>query len=350
MLAADHGSPIYQRSSLRLKLYHEGWLSRRIIAQWSEWDLIENLLRAVIGSWGWVSVEVWELEGRSRAVIRVYLRAASSMFVKYEITLLRDAILVFGIAMSRQSWEAEGDGATFKARVQDDIRVEEIFLTHLNPKGDLNDRGWPDFEVALGEYGNKRVGIISMREPGPQGNEHCDEARWAERRLISGAMVPTETPPLAATATYTSTHIQLLSPTSSPFATVTPGRARVSAMATSELVGERRAHMVQSGENLWKLAQEHGVTVEAIMYVKDIDDRRIIEAGQEVIIPGPDEVFPTFTATPMVALTAQLSPTTTPAATIARALTSSATPRFAATLTSTPRGRTTHIAQPGETF
>lgn len=121
-------------------------------------------------------------------------------------------------------------------------------------------------------------------------------------------------------------------------------------MATSELVGERRAHMVQSGENLWKLAQEHRVTVEAIMYVKDIDDRRIIEAGQEVIIPGPDEVFPTFTATPMVALTAQLSPTTTPAATIARALTSSATPRFAATLTSTPRGRTTHIAQPGETF
>lgn len=50
MLAANHRSPIYQRSSLRLKLYHERWLNRRMIAQCSEWDLIENLLRAVIGS------------------------------------------------------------------------------------------------------------------------------------------------------------------------------------------------------------------------------------------------------------------------------------------------------------
>lgn len=235
---------------------------------------------------------MWELEGTSRAVTRVYLLAASRMLVRCEITLLCDAILVFGIAMSGQGWQAEGDGVTFKVRVQDDIRVEGVLPTHLNARGDLSDTGWPEFEVELEKYGNKRVGIISIREPGPQGNGHCHEARSAGRRLLSGAMVPTETAASAATATYTSTHIQLLSSTSSPFSAVTLGREGVWPTATSDLLSERRVRIVQLGENVWMIPQKCGGTVEAIMHVNDLDDHGIIGTGQELIIFCAEDVFP----------------------------------------------------------
>jgi LysM repeat protein len=331
-----------------LTQYQQGLPNRIITAQWSEYDFIENLSHAVVSSQGSISVQTWELDSRSRTVIRMDPTSEGSVWAKYEITLLREATLVFGIAMLREGWEAAGDGVTFKVRVQDGIRTDEIFVRHLNPKENPDNGRWLDFELDLSEYGSKQVGIFFVTEPGPLGDNQYDQAGWAEPRLISGAKVPTETPPLAATSTCTSTPTQLVSPTPSTSATATPIRGRVSPTATSEPVSEQRIHVVQPGENLWMIAQRYGVTVEAIMYVNDMDDPRVIEVGQELVIPAPDEFFPTFTPTSAMTVTATLSPTTT--STPVSTLTPSVIASFTSTVTSTPTGGIIHVVQPGETL
>ena len=325
-----------------LTLYQESSLDRGITAQWNEYDFIENLSQAAVGSQGSVSVETWELGGRSRAVMKMIPPSEGTTWVKYDIALVRDVTLAFGIAMPRESWEAEGDGVTFKVRVRRGIMTDEVFVRHLNPKENLDDRGWLDFELDLSEYGNKRVAITFITEPGPQRDNQYNEAGWAEPRLISGATMPTESPALAATPSGTSAPTQLVSPIASLPATATPARGRVPPTATWEQVSGRRVHVVQPGENLWMIAQQYGVTVDAIMYVNGLDDPRIIEVGQELVIPGPDESFPTLTPTSVMTVTPELSPTATSTATLTPTLTPSAT------LTGTPTGRTVHIVEPGE--
>lgn len=45
-------------------------------------------------------------------------------------------------------------------------------------------------------------------------------------------------------------------------------------------------HLVQPGDNLYRLALEYGVTIEAIMAANDITNQHSIMAGQELVIPG----------------------------------------------------------------
>jgi len=60
----------------------------------------------------------------------------------------------------------------------------------------------------------------------------------------------------------------------------------------------RTTHIVQPGETLSAIGRQYGVSVEAIVYVNDLEDPSRIQVGQELIIPGPDEILPTLTPTP----------------------------------------------------
>lgn len=46
-------------------------------------------------------------------------------------------------------------------------------------------------------------------------------------------------------------------------------------------------HVVQRGENLYRIAQQYGVTVQAIANINGITDPRFVEAGQRLLIPNP---------------------------------------------------------------
>jgi len=55
---------------------------------------------------------------------------------------------------------------------------------------------------------------------------------------------------------------------------------------------------VQPGETLSSIARQYGVSYQAIMYVNGLEDPNLIEVGQELIIPRPDEILPTQTPSP----------------------------------------------------
>lgn len=49
-------------------------------------------------------------------------------------------------------------------------------------------------------------------------------------------------------------------------------------------------HIVQSGENLLRIAELYGTTVEAIVSANAIQDERYIDVGQELVIPNPQNI------------------------------------------------------------
>ncbi len=119
--------------------------------------------------------------------------------------------------------------------------------------------------------------------------------------LAPGAPVATETPgpmltptPVAsppAEASPTPIPVETATPTSTPSPTaITTGTATVTPQA-------RVIHIVQPGETLTSIGAQYGVSYQAIMYVNGLEDPNLIELGQELIIPAPDEILPTATPT-----------------------------------------------------
>jgi putative chitinase len=61
-------------------------------------------------------------------------------------------------------------------------------------------------------------------------------------------------------------------------------RLTIPAEVPAEPTGER-THVVQPGENLFRIALKYGVTVEAIAVANDISNVNLIYPGQELRIP-----------------------------------------------------------------
>lgn len=87
----------------------------------------------------------------------------------------------------------------------------------------------------------------------------------------------TPTPTTAADTTPT------VAPTSTPVPTTAPTAVPTAAPTTAPS-GER-THVVQPGENLFRIALKHGVTVEALAVANDISNVNLIYPGQRLAIP-----------------------------------------------------------------
>ena len=80
----------------------------------------------------------------------------------------------------------------------------------------------------------------------------------------------------AATASDTA------SPVESGIATPTEAGT---ASGTPEAAGTSGGYVVESGDTLTSIAQEHGTTVDAIVEANDLDDPDVLDIGQELVIP-----------------------------------------------------------------
>lgn len=91
----------------------------------------------------------------------------------------------------------------------------------------------------------------------------------------------TPTPTTAAETTPTVT------PSSTPVPTTVPTTAptTVPTSVSTEAVSGERTHVVQPGENLFRIALKYGVAVEAIAVANDISNVNFIYPGQKLVIP-----------------------------------------------------------------
>lgn len=87
----------------------------------------------------------------------------------------------------------------------------------------------------------------------------------------TGALPPTPTPQIIATAQPTETPVIAATPIVEP----TPAQNRI--------------HVVQEGESAWVIAARYGLSVDALAAANDIPDINLVQEGTELIIPAAEE-------------------------------------------------------------
>jgi murein DD-endopeptidase MepM/ murein hydrolase activator NlpD len=71
-------------------------------------------------------------------------------------------------------------------------------------------------------------------------------------------------------------------------------------------------HVVQPGENLYRIGKAYDISVEELARVNSIMDPRLIHVGQRIFIPGAASQLPVATITPAEAVPASRGPTAPP--------------------------------------
>ncbi len=72
--------------------------------------------------------------------------------------------------------------------------------------------------------------------------------------------------------------------------------------------GTQQIHVVQSGENLFRIALRYGLTVDTIASANDIGDPTQIYAGQRLVIPSPGSTVPSNPSTEQSAVPVNSAP------------------------------------------
>ncbi len=74
-----------------------------------------------------------------------------------------------------------------------------------------------------------------------------------------------------------------------------PPPANVTPSPTAMPTATPRVHVVQAGDNLWKISVQYGVTIEAIREANGLTEDSVLHAGDRLLIPAP---VPSPNATP----------------------------------------------------
>jgi LysM repeat protein len=128
----------------------------------------------------------------------------------------------------------------------------------------------PDIEATAIARSTESAATMAAQTPGAEG-EGAGEGEEEEATEAPTEMPETPTPePTTAPTTAAATP----APTSAPTATPVPP------------VSGATTHVVQPGENMFRIALRYGTTVEAIAQANGIANPRLIYVGQELTIPS----------------------------------------------------------------
>ena len=101
------------------------------------------------------------------------------------VHLSSKAVLAFRIGIDQATWDQAGDGVEFTAFVSraNGARTK-VFTRYIDPKHNLDDRGWIEERISLKAFRDQDVQIILATGPGPGNDFNYDWALWAEPRII----------------------------------------------------------------------------------------------------------------------------------------------------------------------
>jgi hypothetical protein len=108
---------------------------------------------------------------------RFWLRAHPTSELSYDVTIPRNARLVFDIAMDPATYGQPGKGVRFE--IERDGR--KIFSEYLDPKSKKKDRGWFHHELPLKGEGKARITFRTL--PAPRSNNYYCNAAWGRPHL-----------------------------------------------------------------------------------------------------------------------------------------------------------------------
>jgi tetratricopeptide (TPR) repeat protein len=117
--------------------------------------------------------------GDKRQVLFMHPEARAS----YQLEVPSEpSVLRFSLAMSPETWDWGGDGATFEVYLDEGSGEELLFSRHIG--NDAEDRGWHDEEIDLSPYAGQEVVLTFATGPGPGADFTGDAAGWAAPRIM----------------------------------------------------------------------------------------------------------------------------------------------------------------------
>lgn len=102
----------------------------------------------------------------------------------YNLTLPSNPVLKYGIGLDPAIWNLT-DGVEFRVFLEVDGEIQMGVIDTLNPRENVTDRGWIDYEINLSAYANKRVRIIFETLPGEKSNASYDWAFWGAPVILN---------------------------------------------------------------------------------------------------------------------------------------------------------------------
>jgi len=150
------------------------------------YDLLVALPRATAHVHNSRYLQIGEFGVRKETRQALYLHPSGSVEFP-AVHLSSRAVLAFRIGIDQAAWDQPGDGVEFTAFVSraNDARTK-VFTRYLDPKHNLDDRGWIEGRISLKAFHDQDVQIILATGPGPANDFNYDWALWAEPRIILG--------------------------------------------------------------------------------------------------------------------------------------------------------------------
>jgi len=136
--------------------------------------------------WAFIPEVSWlNISGDARDAIRHAPIISAESYIRYNnVSIPPNSKLRFGIATDPTSWYREGgDGVQFKIYIEDGDEVNEVFNEYINPKQNITQRKWNDYEINLTMFGGRNVNITFVTAPGPANDNYDDWAYWGDPHI-----------------------------------------------------------------------------------------------------------------------------------------------------------------------
>ena len=148
-------------------------------------DQLENAGRSSPAREGEVvETQVWMIGDEYQQVLFQHPARSGTSQITFPVRVDPDALLIFDVATSPESWESPGDGVDFKVYVNPGDEMQLIFSTYINPKANDSDRRWHPYSVDLKEYAGQDVMVVFETGSGQDGDYRFDWAGWGEPRIL----------------------------------------------------------------------------------------------------------------------------------------------------------------------
>lgn len=104
-----------------------------------------------------------------------------------DVYIPQNSTLKFSLTVDPSVWNTSSeDGVQFEISLKDDQGFYHIFSELINPRKNIEDRKWLDYEINLDRFANKIATICFADNAGPAGNSYHDWAYWGNPVILQG--------------------------------------------------------------------------------------------------------------------------------------------------------------------
>lgn len=129
----------------------------------------------------WTTWSVETINGETKHIIMNHPQEFNITKVEFKnINIPENASMKFNIAINPQSWTEDGDGVEFDIYIKVNNSTLQSFKKYINPKRNVEERKWNEFELNLSKFSGKKVDLLFTTS-----SEHDNWAWWGDPIILS---------------------------------------------------------------------------------------------------------------------------------------------------------------------